>query len=247
MHEDFKEQGIILRMKPHGETGAIVTVFAQQSGLLTGYVYAVHSRQNVQYFQLGNLIDFTYTRKKSFDFGSYTAHHAVPLWYFLQDRPEAFYAFTALCDILWFCLPKEVSEPVLYQHFLQLMSFFKNDDRLIVGKMTCYFLIEMLKELGFSPDIYHCAVTGQSDNLCYFSPKTARVVSYNIGKPYHDKLWPCPAFLQDETADMTYKDIVDALKICGFLVEKNLFFPQQKYLPENFMRLYEYYQRGISC
>ena len=51
-------------------------------------------------------------------------------------------------------------------------------------------------ELGFGLDLERCAVTGGTDELVWVSPKSGRAVSREAGAPWADRLLPLPAFLR---------------------------------------------------
>ena len=64
------------------------------------------------------------------------------------------------------------------------------------GRRLMYFWeFRFLQSLGFSIDLAACAVTGQSEDLAYVSPRSGRAVSSRGAGEYRDKLLKLPAFL----------------------------------------------------
>jgi len=57
------------------------------------------------------------------------------------------------------------------------------------------FELALLAELGFGLDLRACAVTGQTSDLAYVSPRSGRAVSRQGAGAYADRLLPLPGFL----------------------------------------------------
>ncbi len=80
----------------------------------------------------------------------------------------------------------------------------------------------LLSELGFGLSLEKCAVTGDTDDLVFISPKSATAVSRGAGQVYKDKLLPLPRFLK-EPAIPEWEDIFDGLKVTGFFLRRHFF------------------------
>lgn len=97
---------------------------------------------------------------------------------------------------------------------------------------------DLLAALGFGLDLTRCAVTGDTGDLAYVSPRTGRAVSRAAGRPYHDKLLPLPDFLwRDTAADDT--QIALGLRLTGHFLLHHVLLPQGRALPPARARLAE--------
>jgi DNA repair protein RecO (recombination protein O) len=90
----------------------------------------------------------------------------------------------------------------------------------------------MLEECGFALDLSECAATGARDELIYVSPKSGRAVSATAGAPYRERLLKLPAFLRVSEVAPTPDDIVDAFRLTGHFLERELFAPRGLKLPD---------------
>ena len=57
--------------------------------------------------------------------------------------------------------------------------------------------LALLAELGFGLDLERCAVTGATEDLAWVSPKSGRAVSRAAGAAWAERLLPLPAFLRE--------------------------------------------------
>ena len=109
--------------------------------------------------------------------------------------------------------------------------------------------MNLLQSLGYGMDLSQCAGGGNADNLVYVSPRTGRAVSREVGQPYHDKLFPLPAFLIGGGA-WDAADIVMGLELTGHFLSRHIFInphsrlliPQDGDLPLARQRLIDYYR-----
>ncbi len=97
----------------------------------------------------------------------------------------------------------------------------------------------LLEAIGFGLDLSVCAVTGERDALVYVSPKSGRAVSRAAGADYHDKLLRLPAFMLSSQGGLATGDVAAGLKLTGFFLERHVFHPHNKPLPDIRLRLAE--------
>ena len=238
-HTILSDTGIITDFSLHGETGAIIKVFSHHNGLISGYCGGAISKKKSGIYQKGNIISFEHNRKHDSYLGNFTAESIGCLWYNLSHSKFSFYGFTAICDILNECLAYYVPEESIYESFLSLAQIISTQNMIDSGQKICLFLVELLGQLGFSPDLYCCGVTGQKENLYYVSPKTGRAISHQAGKNYHNKLLLLPEFMYQDTQNINQTHIKNGIKLCGFLFEKYIFMQKNKPLPHSFIRFFD--------
>ena len=98
--------------------------------------------------------------------------------------------------------------------------------------------LNLMMEIGFGLDLSECAATGTTEDLIYVSPKSGRAVCRSAGEAYKDKLLVLPAFLlgAEEASSL---DIANGLALSGFFLERHVFGPRQRNLPDTRRRLAE--------
>ncbi len=90
----------------------------------------------------------------------------------------------------------------------------------------------LLDALGYTLDLSRCAVTGETKDLRYVSPKSGRAVSVQGAGDWADRLLPLSDALRGEGAQSD-ADILKALATTGYFLEHKLAAAQiGKPLPE---------------
>jgi DNA repair protein RecO (recombination protein O) len=91
-----------------------------------------------------------------------------------------------------------------------------------------HFELAMLAELGFGLALDNCAVTGETTDLVYVSPKSGGAVSRTAGEPWRDRLLRLPAFLrQSEMAnELSDEDLQDGFRLTGLFLLRHVLEPR---------------------
>jgi len=230
MTEIIQTQGIILSLKPHGETSAIIDIFTQQAGLIKGYVKSARSKKNSGIYQKGNLIDLTHTRRLTEQLGTITADIMQCLWQEISHNRLYFKIFNRICDLQSVILPVHVYEPFIYKAFTDLIDLLLNSniDALTAKRAYVDYLLIVLQQLGFAPNFTQCGVSGVKTDLMYVSPRTVRAICQQVGHEYHDKLLILPSFLANHTHDCSDNDVENGQKIMQLCYNKFILHPADK-------------------
>lgn len=176
--ENWQDQGLILALRPHGETGAIVSILTENHGRAAGYVRGAGGTKIRGTLEPGNLVDVNWSARTEGSLGTFTLelsrNHAA---LFMQDslRLSALQSACALCDQ---ALPEHESHPGLFYGLEALLQTLESE---VWGAAYIMWEIALLKELGFSLDLTKCAGGGDPAMLAYVSPKTGRAVSAEQG------------------------------------------------------------------
>ena len=122
-----------------------------------------------------------------------------------------------------FFLEREAQEKL----FLKLKEFLQKlgeDEARERNFLADYIRLELkiLKTLGYEIDLSSCAVTGLVDDLAFVSPKSARAVSFDVGKIYEKKLLKLPKFLLAQENEITNECLLLGLDLSGFFLQKFL-------------------------
>lgn len=235
MHE-FEDEAIVLGARLHGETGAIVHVLTQGHGVHAAHVAGGASRRMKAVLEPGAPVLFRYRARHAEQLGAATleAQGAGPD---LLDDPVGLLGLQCAAAMTRAVLPERERHEGAFHAFQALLAAFAIPE--IWPAIYVRYESGLLEELGFGLDLSACAVTGSREHLAYVSPKSARAVSFESGAPYKDKLLRLPAFLLSSQGGLQAGDIVDGLALTGFFLERHVFHPHNRPLPEIRQRLAE--------
>ena len=233
---EFDDEAIVLGGRAHGETGAIVHVLTQTHGIYAAHVAGGASRRIKPLLQPGTPVEFRYRARNTDQLGSATLE-ATGQGPDLFDDPVGLLGLQCAATMTRTVLPEREPHGGAYYAFQALLAAFAVPE--IWPAIYVRYEAGLLEELGFGLDLSVCAVSGSRDDLVYVSPKSARAVSREAGAAYHDKLLRLPGFLLSSQGGLNSGDIVDGLKLTGFFLERHVFHPHNKPLPEIRQRLSE--------
>lgn len=221
----FNDHGIIISFKKYGENSLIVKVFSQNHGIYRGFVKSVKSSKDKVNYQIGNLISFEYRARIEENLGQFFAVDLVESFCskIMFDKLRLSCATSVLSIIDSTFLEHENHEDLFIkiQNFLQKLGRENHERKYFLAD---YIKLELaiLEALGYGIDLSSCVVTETTDDLAFVSPKSARAVSYSVGKPYQSKLLRLPPFLIND-ADHDENQLLDGLKLSGFFLERYVF------------------------
>lgn len=240
----WTDDGIILSARRHGETSAIVTVLTREHGAHAGLVKGGFSKRQRALVEPGNRVQATWRARLAEHLGSYTLEPTHSHGAALMDDPLRLSAMTAALSVAESALPEREEHPATLEALEAFLDALEHDeiapDAVAWGRLYVRWELGVLSELGFRLDLSHCASTGVTDDLAWVSPKSARAVSAEAGKPYEAQLLALPAFLRPggEAAE-TGEEVLQGLKLTGYFLEKNLFAPHDRTVPQARTRLVE--------
>ncbi|MFG6530211.1 MULTISPECIES: DNA repair protein RecO [unclassified Sulfitobacter] len=191
---EWRDQGILLSARRHGETSAIIEVFTPAQGRHAGIVRGGTSRKIAPSLQPGAQLDVAWRARLEDHIGAFTveplrSRAAVAM----QDR-LALAGLNAVTGLLAFCLPEREPHPALYQRTEALLDMLGQGDVWPLAYLK--WELRLLEEMGYALDLDACAVTGATEGLIYVSPKTGRAVSAKGAGEWADRLLPLPPVLR---------------------------------------------------
>ena len=231
----WTDEGIVLSVKPHGETAAVVDLWTRTHGRHLGLVHGGRSRRLRPVLQPGNQVDATWKARLADQLGRINLEVRRAFAAEALDDAAALLALSTI-TVLTRLLPERDPHPNLYEITLFVLGFL--NDATVWPALLVRWELALLEELGFGLDLSQCAATGTNDQLIYVSPKSGRAVSASAGEPYRDKLLALPQFLtRQRSGPVTTGDVRLGFALTGHFLEKHLLLPRGQTLPQSRARL----------
>ncbi|WP_378943551.1 DNA repair protein RecO [Mesorhizobium sp. ANAO-SY3R2] len=227
---EWRDEGIILGTRRHGETSAVLEVMTRAHGRHLGMVRGGRSRKQQPVLQAGNRVDLVWRARLDEHLGTFQAEPIELNAARLIDSAVAVYALQTLAAHLRL-LPERDPHAGLYETLAIMIEHL--DDADSVGELVVRFELLVLEELGFGLDLTECAATGSREELTYVSPKSGRAVSRAAGEPWRDKLLSLPVFLRQgarQGADLAA--VEDAFRLTSFFFARHVYEPRGMSAPE---------------
>ena len=171
---EWRDEGIILGTRKHGETSAILEVMTRAHGRHLGLVRGGRSRKQQPVLQPGNRVDLLWRARLDEHLGTFQAEAIEMNAARLMDSAVAVYGLQTMAAHLRL-LPERDAHGGLYETLAVMIAHL--DDADAAGELVARFELLILDELGFGLDLSQCAATGARQDLAYVSPKSGRAVS----------------------------------------------------------------------
>jgi DNA repair protein RecO (recombination protein O) len=231
---EWRDDGIILGLRRHGETSAIVELFTAIHGRHLGLVRGGRSRRLQVVLQPGNSVHATWRARLDEHLGAYSVEPDVSRAADLMESQAALFGFATLAAHLRL-LPERDPHPELYMRFVEALP--RLSDAPTAGREIVRFELALLADLGFGLDLSECASTGARQELVYVSPKSGRAVSRQAGAPYADRMLKLPDFLRLDEADADADDLAAGFALTGYFLGRHVFEPRRIAMPPERERL----------
>lgn len=240
---EWRDQGILLSSRTHGETSAIIEVFTPSRGRHAGVVRGGASRRLAPVLQPGAQLDLAWRARLEDHIGTFTAEP-------LRSRAAAsmgdrlsLSGLNAVTALLLFALPEREAHARLYHHTETLLDLLGQPDLWPLAYLK--WELALLEDMGFGLDLSACAVKGaRANDLSYISPRTGRAVSRAGAGEWADRLLPLPPCLlgQGTAPDA---EIAQGFVVTGHFLQTRLA-PElgHKPLPEARQRFVDRFMRG---
>jgi len=214
---DWQDEGVILSMRPHGESAAIIEIFSRAQGRQPGVVRGGAARRMAAHLQPGTQVMAHWQARLSDHMGAFTVEPLRSRAHLMADR-LALAALSSVCALCCVTLPERAPHPDLWQRTVGLL-----DGLGAAGWPTAYLRWELalLEELGYGLDLSACAVTGATADLAYVSPRTGRAVSRAGAGDWAEKLFPLPEGIAG-TAPLSAAALVQGLAITSHFLTREL-------------------------
>lgn len=227
---EWRDEGIILGTRKHGETSAILEVMTRAHGRHLGLVRGGRSRRMQPVLQPGNRVDLVWWARLDEHLGSFQVEALELNAARLFDSACAVYGLQTLAAHLRL-LPERDAHAGLYDTLCLMLEAL--DTPSAAGELIVRFELLVLEELGFGLDLTQCAATGQLNDLVFVSPKSGRAVSREAGAPWATKMLTLPAFLRrGANSRPDLEAMEDAFRLSGFFLARHVYEPRGLEAPE---------------
>jgi DNA repair protein RecO (recombination protein O) len=215
---DWRDEGILLAARRHGESAAIIEVLTAAHGRHAGVVRGGGGRRLAPVLQPGAHLSVEWSARLQEHIGSFRVDpirlHAAAI---MADR-AALVALGSVTALIAATLPERDPHPDLYARSLALVEALAAAPDWPARYAA--WELALLAELGFGLDLTRCAATGAAEDLVWVSPRSGGAVSRTAGTPWADRLLPLPAFLRAGWTDPPpTAEIAAALALTGHFLD----------------------------
>src|SRR5438876_1692718 len=223
---EWTDEGIVLGVRRHGETSAIVELLTRSHGRHLGLVRGGAGSRMRPLLQPGNSVRAVWRARLDEQLGYYAVEGIRLRAATVLASSHAVYGVTHLASLARL-LPERDPHEGIYELLDRTLDDF--DD---VGEAAAHlikFELAMLAELGFGLALETCAATGETSDLIYVSPKSGVAVSRTAGEPWRDRLLRLPAFLREGEAGtngFSDEDLQDGFRLTGLFLLRHVLEPR---------------------
>lgn len=241
----WQDEALVLSVRPHGETAAVVELFCRERGRHLGLVHGGRSRKLRPVLQIGNHVDAAWRARTEDQLGHFSIELRKGYAAQAMDNAAALAALNSMAVLLRRLAERE-AHPSLFEVSMFLLGFL--DDPTVWPALMVRWELALLDDLGFGLDLAQCAATGTTDDLVYVSPKTGRAVSRAAGAPYADKLLALPPFLSPgRKGPVGPGEIGTGFELTGHFLKTRVYGAEGLTLPEACVRMRDLYNAAAAA
>ncbi len=226
---EWTDEGVVLGVRRHGETSAIVELMTRSHGRHLGLVRGGAGSRMRPLLQPGNTVSAVWRARLDEHLGYYAIEATKLRAAAMFASSYAVYGVTHLASLVRL-LPERDPHEDIYELIESILDDF--DDATTAGAHLVKFELAMLTELGFGLDLSACAASGALDDLVYVSPKSGGAVSREAGEAWRDKLLRLPPFLLESERgrgavnSWSGQDLEDGFRLTGLFLMRNVLAPR---------------------
>jgi len=221
---EWRDEGLIIGARKHGENAVIVEAMTTLHGRHLGLVRGGRSRRFAAILQAGNTVHLNWRARLEDHLGTYTVEAKTLRAATLMQSRDRLSLSQLICEHLRI-LPEKDPYPRL---LAEANAMHDNDaDGYVLGCALAKFEMRLLNELGFGIDIASCALTGEETGLAYISPKTGRAVTIDAAQPYLSKLMRLPHIFGGALDMDTKEELEAAFSLTAHFLNMHIWLPRQ--------------------
>jgi DNA repair protein RecO (recombination protein O) len=223
---EWTDEGIVLGVRRHGESSAIVELLTRGHGRHLGLVRGGAGSRMRPLLQPGNSVRAVWRARLDEHLGYYAIEGIRLRAATVLASSHAVYGVTHLASLARL-LPERDPHQDIHDMLERILDDF--DD---IGEAAIHlvrFELAMLTELGFGLELDICAATGETSELIYVSPKSGGAVSRRAGEPWRDRLLRLPPFLREAGGGANAwsdQDLRDGFQLTGMFLLRHVLEPR---------------------
>lgn len=241
---EWNATAIVLQVTPYGEGDAVVLLLTSEHGCYRGLVRGGASRRHRPTWDMGNIVQARWSARQSEQLGSVTGEVLGAPVTRLLDNPLLLATVLAACSTAAGALAERMVASETYAALLLLLARLVNGDAPFVTFVR--WEVALLRELGFGLDLERCAITGESRDLAFVSPRTGRAVTAAAAGSWETRLLALPRFLLDpDDAEATSEELLAGLRLTGHFLSRDAFGQRHQALPQARTRFVDMLASGM--
>jgi DNA repair protein RecO (recombination protein O) len=219
---EWRDEGIVVGVRRHGETSVLLELMTREHGRHLGLVRGGRSSRLQPVLQAGNGVEAVWRARLHDQLGTYTVEATRLRAAELMPSAAALYGLGHLGQLVRL-LPERDPHPGLYEALEIVLGSF--GELRAAAALIIRFELALLADLGVGLDLAACAVTGRREDLAYVSPKSGRAVSRQAAEPWLDRLLALPPFLHEGQgrAWPSRDDIARGFALTGHFLNRNVY------------------------
>ncbi|HSF93538.1 MAG TPA: DNA repair protein RecO [Thermohalobaculum sp.] len=233
---DWRDEGILLTTRPHGENGTIIETLTREHGRHSGLVHGGQSASKAPMMQPGTQLALQWRARLAEHLGNFHIEPVRSRAALIMSDRVALAGLNSVGALLVALLPEREPATAVYNETVALADALAEQAWDWPARYARWET-NLLTALGFGLDLSRCAATGATTDLVYVSPRSGRAVSRGAGGAFADRLLPLPGFLIGQGRP-TIGAVREALRLTGYFLEHRVCPAfEQKALPEPRARL----------
>src|SRR6202165_4704396 len=223
---EWTDEGIVLGVRRHGESSAIVELLTRGHGRHLGLVRGGSAPRMRPLLQPGNSVSAVWRARLDEHLGYYAIEGTRLRAATLLASSHAVYGVTHLASLARL-LPERDPHEEIYEMLDRTLDDF--DDAGGAAAHLIKFELAMLAELGFGLDLETCAATGATTDLIYVSPKSGGAVSRGAGGARGGRLFTVAAFWrrgEGGANGWSDQDLQDGFRLTGMFLLRHVLEPR---------------------
>lgn len=216
---EWRDQGIVLGRRSHGENAVILDVLTQNHGRHLGLVRGGASPKRSAILQPGSQLALVWRARLDGHLGHFSIDPVRTRGAQVFSSKLSLAGLNAACALLAFSLAEREVHSVLFEKTEQLFDLLGQDDIWPLAYMK--WEMQLLQVAGFGLDLRACAVHGGANDLSFISPKSGRAVSRAGAGDWASRLLPLPQIMLGH-GHGDDADVIAALGVTGHFFHQKL-------------------------
>lgn len=237
---EWIDDGIIVAIHRHGESSIRVSLLTRQHGRHAGLIRGGSKGTARGILQVGNIVRARWRARLAEHLGTLTCELTEAVAARHIDHSKRLACLVAACAVTETALPEREPHLRVFDGLTALLAVL--DAGAGWGSAYVKWEVGVLGDLGFGLDFSQCAVTGGKHQLHFVSPRTGRSVSEAAAGGYRNRLLRLPSFLLGQGATGSKEEVAQALALTGYFLDRHVYRPCNRSLPEARVRLANIFQ-----